>query len=204
MLSHVQPGGPTAHLGCSPPGSSVHGICKARVPEWAWICYSRAFFPTQGLNLLLLHLLDSHALAGRFFTTRATWEAQPQCIDRETSYRIEEINHSVSMSYYSDIFKITYLLSLMLEKNSKICFNLLIFSRQRIVHGPAVQGLDHFLILLSHNKFRRLRVGFLLSSVLYGLSRHWTTQKATQLRSKLFSLWWELTLILTLVAIKQI
>ena len=108
-------------------------------------------------------------------------------IARETSYRIEEINHSVSVSYYSDIFNITYLFNLMLEKNSKICFNLLIFSRQRIVQGPAVQGLDHLLTLLSHNKFRRLRVGFLLSSMLYGLSRHWTTRKATQLRSKLFS-----------------
>ena len=126
----------------------------------------QGIFPTQGLSLLLLHLLASRALAGRFFTTSTTWEAQAQCIDRETRYRIEEINHSVSMSCYLDIFKITYLFNLMLENNSKIYFNLLIFSRQRIVQGPAVQGLDHLLTLLSHNKLRRLIVGFLLSSVL--------------------------------------
>ena len=35
---------------CSPPGSSVHGILQARILEWVAIP-----FPTQGLNLGLLH-----------------------------------------------------------------------------------------------------------------------------------------------------
>ena len=39
------------------PGSSVHGIFQARILEWAAISYFRGIFPTQGLNLHLLHLL---------------------------------------------------------------------------------------------------------------------------------------------------
>ena len=28
-------------LGCSPPGSSIHGVFQARIPEWAAICFFR-------------------------------------------------------------------------------------------------------------------------------------------------------------------
>ena len=41
----------------SPPGSSVHGILQARILEW-------------------VAMPSSRALAGRFFTTITTWEAQ--------------------------------------------------------------------------------------------------------------------------------
>ena len=40
---------------CSLPGSSIHGIFQARVLEWGAISFSRGIFPTQGLNLGLLH-----------------------------------------------------------------------------------------------------------------------------------------------------
>ena len=53
-------------MGCSSPGSSVHGFLQARILEWVAM-------PTQGSNL---HLLRQPALAGRFFTTIATWETQ--------------------------------------------------------------------------------------------------------------------------------
>ena len=43
------------------PGSSVHGIFQARILEWAAISYFRGIFPTQGLNLHLLHLLHWQA-----------------------------------------------------------------------------------------------------------------------------------------------
>ena len=33
------------------PGSSVHGIFQAGIPEWVAISFSRGIFPTQGLNL---------------------------------------------------------------------------------------------------------------------------------------------------------
>ena len=40
-------------MDCSPPGSSVHGILQA--------IEIQGFFPTQGLNLRLLHLLHWQA-----------------------------------------------------------------------------------------------------------------------------------------------
>ena len=43
-------------MDCIPPGSSVHGIFQARIPEWVAISSSR-IFPTQRLTLCLLHLL---------------------------------------------------------------------------------------------------------------------------------------------------
>ena len=58
-------------MDCSPPGSSVHGISRQE--------YYRGFphplprdFPDSGIKPMSL---ESLALAGRFFTTRATGEA---------------------------------------------------------------------------------------------------------------------------------
>ena len=42
-------------LDSSPPGSSVHGLLQARILEWVSISFSRGIFPSQGLNLNLLH-----------------------------------------------------------------------------------------------------------------------------------------------------
>ena len=56
---------------CSPPGASVRGILQARRLEWVAVSFSRGVFQIQGSNP---HLMSA-ALAGRFFTTSATWEA---------------------------------------------------------------------------------------------------------------------------------
>ena len=40
-------------MDCSLPGSSVYGILWARILEW--VAISLQIFPTQGLNLSLLH-----------------------------------------------------------------------------------------------------------------------------------------------------
>ena len=42
-------------MDCSPPGFSVHGILQVRTLEWVAMHFSRGVFPTQGLNLGLLH-----------------------------------------------------------------------------------------------------------------------------------------------------
>ena len=60
-------------MDCSPPGSSVHGILQATMLEWVAIPFSSVVFPTQGLNLGLLHCLRS-------FTVRAPREALSQNI----------------------------------------------------------------------------------------------------------------------------
>ena len=55
-------------MDCSPPGPSVHGIIQARILEWVAI----TSLPKPGIKPMSLM---SPALAGRFFTTSATWEA---------------------------------------------------------------------------------------------------------------------------------
>ena len=60
-------------LDCSLPDSSVYGILQAKILEWAAIFSSSRDLPDPGTQLLSL---TSPALAGRFFTTNATWEAK--------------------------------------------------------------------------------------------------------------------------------
>ena len=43
-------------MGCSPPGSSVHGILQAGILEWVAIPSLQGIFLTQGSNSYLLHL----------------------------------------------------------------------------------------------------------------------------------------------------
>ena len=62
---------------CSPPGSSVHGIFQARILEWVAMPFSRGS-SNPGLEPAPL---VSPALAGGFFTTSATWEAQRRHMD---------------------------------------------------------------------------------------------------------------------------
>ena len=55
----------------SPPGSSVRGILQARILEWVAISSSRgSFWPRDWTQVSTFP-----ALAGGFFTARATWEA---------------------------------------------------------------------------------------------------------------------------------
>ena len=61
-------------MGCSPPGSSVHGISQARILEWAAISSSReSSRPRDGTRnpLCLLHW------QGGFFSTSTTWVDPP-------------------------------------------------------------------------------------------------------------------------------
>ena len=58
-------------LDCSPTGSSVFVIFQARILDQVAISYSRES-PQPGIEPISL---ASPALAGRFFTTSATWEA---------------------------------------------------------------------------------------------------------------------------------
>ena len=55
---HAQPCPIICHpMDCILLGSSAHEISQARILEWVAFSYSRGIFPTQGLNLHLLHLL---------------------------------------------------------------------------------------------------------------------------------------------------
>ena len=54
-------------MDCNLPASSVHGISQATILEWVAISSSKDL-PNPGI------LFMSLGLAGRFFTTSATWE----------------------------------------------------------------------------------------------------------------------------------
>ena len=54
------------------PGFSDHGIFQRRILEWVAISYSKGSFLPRDQS----HISVSPALAGGFFTTGATWEAQ--------------------------------------------------------------------------------------------------------------------------------
>ena len=59
-------------MNCNPPGSSVHGILQARILE-------SVAMPSSSWSSLLwdwTQVLMFPALAGRFFTTSTTWDAQ--------------------------------------------------------------------------------------------------------------------------------
>ena len=78
-------------MNCSLPDFSVHGILQAKILEWAAIFSSSRALPDPGIQLLSLMSL---ALAGRFFTTSATWEAKYNVNYRFTVdvlYQVENI-----------------------------------------------------------------------------------------------------------------
>ena len=58
-------------MDCSPPGSSVHGLCQARILEWVAMPSSRGSSQARDRT----RSLTSSALAGGFFTTSSSWEA---------------------------------------------------------------------------------------------------------------------------------
>ena len=59
-------------MDCSPSDSSVHGILQARILKWIATPSSRGSSRPQDSTRISM----SPALAGGFFTTSATWEAQ--------------------------------------------------------------------------------------------------------------------------------
>ena len=67
-------------IDCSLPGSSVHGILQARILEWVAISFSRGIFPTQGLNLDLLHCRQTlpTELQAKLFTLNYSAISKPR------------------------------------------------------------------------------------------------------------------------------
>ena len=74
MLAKSLQSCPSLHdpMDCSPPDSSVEEIFQARILEWVAMS-SRAYLPDPGIKPVSL---KSPTLAGGFFTSSVTWEAQ--------------------------------------------------------------------------------------------------------------------------------
>ena len=81
-------------MDCSLPISSVQGILQARILEWVAISFSRGFSQPRDGTVSL----KSPALASRFFTTSATWEApeysQFSSVTQSCPTLCEPMNHS--------------------------------------------------------------------------------------------------------------
>ena len=78
---------------CSPPGSSVHGILQARIPEWVAIPFSKGSSQPRDQSWA------SH-IAGKFFTVGATKEAKLtqihlfKLLTLDSSYPVPPLVHS--------------------------------------------------------------------------------------------------------------
>ena len=84
-------------MDCSPPGSFVHGILQARTLELP--CPPAGDLPNSEIKFLSLL---SPALAGRFFTTSATWEAHHKLKTSEMYFiKVQEARSLTSESQQS-------------------------------------------------------------------------------------------------------
>ena len=84
-------------MSCSPPGSFVHGILQARTLELP--CPPVGDLPNPEIKFLSLL---SPALAGRFFTTSATWEAHHKLKTSEMYFiKVQEARSLTSESQQS-------------------------------------------------------------------------------------------------------
>ena len=94
-------------MDCSLPGSSVRGIFQARILEWVAISFSRDL-PDPGIEPVSLAL---PALAGRFFTTSAPWEAS-----------VDLLVLSIEEFLYSFLFSSVFIISFHTLEMMKIYF----------------------------------------------------------------------------------
>ena len=75
-FSHVQLCSP---VDCSPPGSSVHGILRARIQEWIARSFPKGSCPPRDRTQV-------SCAAGRFFATEPLENSPPDCVARQTGH----------------------------------------------------------------------------------------------------------------------
>ena len=97
-------------MGYSPPGSPVSGILQARILEWVSMPSFRGY-SQPGIEFMSL---TSPALAGGFFTTRATWEALSRILlyGYNTSYLFIHSLRDIWIVYNLQLLLINLLLNI--------------------------------------------------------------------------------------------
>ena len=86
---------------CSPPGSSVHGILQARLLEQVAMPSSRGSSRPRDRT----HIFYVPSLAGRFFTTSATWEDSLVPYTLPVICGCEETLYHLFQTFYSRNFQ---------------------------------------------------------------------------------------------------
>ena len=81
----------------SPLGSSVHAILQARILEWVAMPHPRDLSGPE----IKPESLMSPALAGRFFTTSATWETHHNKFSEHLSSHIDIKLKQLKKKYFS-------------------------------------------------------------------------------------------------------
>ena len=98
-------------MGCSPPGSSVHGVSQARILEWVVISFSRGSSRPRDQTGIF-------CLAGEFFTKELSGKpalgdtCTPSMAHRlqDTDWEALGVVNTVFQSLDKDFLLITYLL----------------------------------------------------------------------------------------------
>ena len=76
--------------GCSPPGSSVHGILQERILEWVAISFYRGSFWPRDQTWV-------SCIAGRCFTLWATRDSHNHVLDYQIQYQVLPWNFSAKI-----------------------------------------------------------------------------------------------------------
>ena len=79
-FSHVQLCSP---VDCSQPGSSVHGILRARIQEWISRSFPKGSCPPRDRT----QVSCGSCTAGRFLATKPLEKPTPDCVARQTGHR---------------------------------------------------------------------------------------------------------------------
>ena len=89
-------------MDCSPPVSSVHGILQVRILEWVAIhSLLQGIFPTQGLNLGLLHCRQILYYLNHQRSPLKIWNASRICMSFLTNAKKKIIYH-ISLAFSVD------------------------------------------------------------------------------------------------------
>ena len=109
-------------INCSLPGSSVHGTSQARILEWVTISFFREEIPPDPSNSGIEPTPPE--LAGGFFTTNATWEAQRALLSFSSSVVSDSANPyqaSLSFTLSRSLLKFMSIVSLMPSNHLILC-----------------------------------------------------------------------------------
>ena len=130
-------------MDCSPPGSSVHGILQARILEWMAM-------PSSGDHPRIKPKSPaSPALAGRLFSTSATWKALLKIFTEK--YKDIAENSCIPYNPVSPIINTLHWYSTFVRTNEPI---LIYYYYLKSIFHSNIRGLMRYLFFCTRILFR--------------------------------------------------